>query len=58
MYKTVQLFTRVYTLNKDTFTRIRVIENTYIPTYIVIKNAKLIKAWIILRLFIVVGLVK
>jgi hypothetical protein len=41
----------------NTFTNIKVIKNTCTHTY-TDKNAKLIKAWVQLKLFIVLGLMK
>ncbi len=51
MSKTFQLFTETFTLNREKFASIKVIKTcTY--RHKVIKNAKLIKAWIKLKLFI------
>ncbi len=47
MYKTLQLFTNTFTFNTNKFTSIEVN-----------KNAKTIKAWIKLKLFIDLGLMK
>ncbi len=57
MCKTLQLFTNVFKLNTNIFTNIKVIKNIYTDTK-VIKDAKRIKAWIKLKLFIVPGLLK
>ncbi len=51
MYKTLQLLSNI-------FTSIKLIENAYVPQTKVIKNAKRIKAWIKLKLFIVLSLMK
>ncbi len=58
-YKTLKLFTNTFTFNRVTniFTSIKVIlKNMY--KHKVIKIAKRIKAWIKLKLFIVLGLMK
>ncbi len=53
MYKTLQLFTKT-TFDKNKLTSVKVIKNA--EKFII--NAKLIKAWIRLKLFIVPGLMK
>ncbi len=51
MYKTIQLYTNTFTFNTNKFTSINVIKKP-IYRHKVIKNAKLIRAWIKLKLFI------
>jgi len=51
MYKTLQLFTNTFTFHTNKFTSIKVIK-TYMYTLKVIKNAKVIKASIVLKVFI------
>jgi hypothetical protein len=49
IYKTLQLFTHIITLNTNILTSIKVIKNTSTPICTntkVIKNAQLIKAWV------------
>jgi len=61
MYETLQLFTSIITLKASMFTSIIIIKNTCTNIYTdtkVIKNAKLIKAWVRLKMFIVLGLMK
>ncbi len=58
MYKTLQLFTNSFTLNTNKFTSIKIILKTHMYRHKVIKNAKLIKAGIKLKLFIVLSLMK
>ncbi len=61
MYKILQLFTSFIKLKINLFTGIKVIENTFTHVYSdtkVSKNAKLIKVWVGLKLFIVLGLKK
>ncbi len=68
MYITLQLFTNTftchtnkftntYTFHTNKFTSIKVIKNACVQTQSY-KNAKLIKAWIKLKLFIDPGLMK
>jgi hypothetical protein len=57
MSKTLQLFTDRFTFNRDKFTSIKVIK-TCMYRHKVIINEKLIKAWIKLKLFIDLGLMK
>ncbi len=56
MYKRLQLFTNTFTFNTNKFTSIKVVQ-TCTDTKLS-KNAKLIKAWIKLKLFIDLGLMK
>jgi len=61
MYKTLLLFTSLITTNANPFTSINVIKNAYTHIYKntkVIKNALLINAWVLLKLFIVLALLK
>ncbi len=61
MYKTLQLFTYLITLSTSMLTSIKVIKNTCTCIYTDtkgIKNAKLFKAWVQLKLFIVLVLMK
>ncbi len=44
MYKTLQLFTNLFTFKTNIFTSIKIINNTNMQAKKVIKNAKLIKA--------------
>ncbi len=57
MHVKLQLFTSTFTYNTNKFTSFKVIKNTNVQTQSY-KNAKLIKAWIILKLFTVLGLMK
>ncbi len=57
MDKTLQLFTNIFTFNKNKFISIKVIK-LRMYRHKVIKNAKLIKVWIKLKLIIVPGLMK
>ncbi len=54
MYKTLQQLTSTFPLNTNIFTSIKVI---FTDTKVT-KNARLIKAWIKLKLFIVLDLIK
>ena len=58
MYKTLQLFTNTFTLNTNKFTSIKIIKKTHMCRHKVIKNTKVVKAWIKLKMFIVLGLMK
>jgi hypothetical protein len=61
MYKILQLFTSLITLNTRILTSIKLIKNTCTHIYTdtkAIKNAKLIKAWVELEQFIVLELIK
>ncbi len=55
MYKTLQLFAKTFTFNTNKYTIIEVIK-THMHRHKVIKNAKCIKTWIKLKLFIIVTL--
>jgi hypothetical protein len=56
-YKTLQLFENIFTFNTNKFTTINV-KKTHMYRHRGIKNAKIIKAWIKLKLNIVLGLMK
>jgi hypothetical protein len=59
MYKTYQLFKSITILNTNIFMSIKVMKNRCTHIYAdtkLIKNAKLVKAWVGLKLFIVLGL--
>jgi len=58
MYKTLQLFTKIFTLDTNIFTSIKVIKKHICTGTKVIKNAELMTAWIKLKLLIVLGLLK
>jgi hypothetical protein len=61
MYKILQLFTSLITSSANLFTGIKVIEITCTLIYAVtkvIKNSKVIKAFVQLKLFVVLGLMK
>ncbi len=57
MYKILQLFTNIFTFNTNIFASIKAIK-THMYRNKVIKNAKFMTAWIKLKLFIVLGLMK
>jgi hypothetical protein len=59
--KTLQLLTSIIKLNENIFTSIKVIKIMCTQIYkepTVVKNAKLIKAWVRLKLIIALGLMK
>ncbi len=61
MYKTLQLFTSLITSKTNIFTSIKAIENACTHIYAdtkVIQNAMLVKVWVQLKLFSVLGLMK
>jgi len=55
MYKTLQLFTDTFTFNTTNLEASKLLK-THMYIHQHIKNAKLFKAWIKLKLFIVLGL--
>jgi hypothetical protein len=57
MYKNITTIRNKFMFDTNIFTSIKVIE-THMYRHKVIKNAKLIKAWIKLKLFIVLSLIK
>ncbi len=57
MCKTLQLFTNTFIFNSNNFTSIKLLK-MHMYRHKVIKDTKLIKAWIKLKLFIGLGLMK
>jgi hypothetical protein len=58
MYKTLQLFTNLFTFSTSIFTSIKVIKKHINTDIKVIKTAKVNKAWVELKLLIVLDLMK
>ncbi len=52
MYKTLHISTNTFPFNTNKLPSIKVIKKTHLYRHKVIKNAKFIKAWIKLKLFV------